>query len=426
MRVLRRLRATLAELDTIELLFYLVVALFFVGKAYKPAVVLLDIIFLVRLAKDPSIRQRLLRYRSFVTSLLLFGLYVAIQPLFIDYSLIIAPNSAEEIAHMVMLLAAIVTFDNITRLRRLIVVAWVAVGVVLLDSIYQYFVGHDIFGVPTVFSHRLTAWREGKSLVGPMLGMFAGLFLVAPFIFERRWLKAVAVAMALATFGVMVLAGNRAPLLAMVSAVLFLALISRFRKQIVAVGLLFGMLFGAVMVANPELASQYKALLNPTTNTATSGRYHLFLVGWEMIKDNPVIGIGPEGYRYHFKTYNERVDWERFERYKMELYYTYHEIPHHVHSVAIDMVLAYGVVGFLLLLWMLWNFFRTFVLRSEYAKLAALGFFYCISPLAFSKAFTSDTWQFMTYLSMVFVVAVAQAFMDETAKSLGNRRDRRR
>jgi O-antigen ligase len=425
MRVLKRWQTNFAEFDPLELLFYLVVALFFVGKAYKPAVAILDLYFLVRLVKDPAIRARLAQYRPFVTSLLFFGLYLLLQAsLFAQYKGAVLRNVGEQIIYMVMVLAAIATFYDPVRLRRLIFVVWAAVGAVVFDSLYQYFAGYDLFGVSIAPGHRLSAWQKGKTLVGPMLGMFVGILMVAPLLFTGR-LRIIGGAILLLTIVTISLSGNRSPLLALMSAFVLAAILSRYRKHIVmAIGVLVT-LFGLVIVTNPQLAPKYKALLHPTTNAATAGRYHIFLVGWEMFKEHPLLGIGPGAYSSYFAEYNDKVDWELFGEYQMDIY-LHHITPTHVHSVAIDMVLSYGIVGFLLLAWMVWNFFRTFVLRNEYAKLAALGFFYCISPLAFSKAFTNDVWQYMTYLSMVFVVAVAQAFMDETSDSPALHTDRRR
>ncbi len=405
---LKRLKSFFKEVDLLDYFFYLVILTFYIGKAFKPAVFLVDIVFLIEVYKRKDFWQRVDKFKALIWALFLFASYLIVQGLFlVDYRNEVLRSTFEEIMYIIMVIAAIYHFRTIEQLRRMIYVTWFIVTLVLLDAIYQYFSGHDLFGNPlTSYGHRLTAWKD-KSSLGPMLGVFSGILLVAPFFVENRVLKTLGWIIAILLFIVIVLAGNRSPLLALFSALIFLMIITKYRKIILTVLAVFISVFLIVMNTNPALSVKYKALLNPTSNSATANRYHIILVALQIIKDHPVFGVGPGAYNKYHIAASHKIDWKKYKKYQVK-YYMNHS-PTHTHSVLLDIILSYGIVGFGLLLYWIYLFFKQFILQSEFSKLAALSFFYCITPLAFSKAFTNDVWQYMTYLSMVFVIAVAKA-----------------
>ena len=406
---LKHLKDFFKRIDLLDYLFYLVILTFYIGKAFKPAVFLVDLVFLIEVYKKRDFWQRVKYYKSFIVALVLFACYLMIQGMFfVDFRSEVLRSTFEEIMYMIMVVAAIYHFQNFQQLKRLIFVTWFSVSLVLLDALYQYFTGHDVFGYGfTTGGHRLSAWRGDKSVLGPILGFFGGILFVTPFLLKEKKWKIVGWIIAILLVVVIVLAGNRSPILAFFSAIFFVIIISKYRKYLIALLSVLLVTFFLVLKTNPYLSDKYEALLHPTTNSATSNRYHIFLTVLEVIKEHPWMGIGPGAYeKYHLEA-TKKVDWKKYKQYQVE--YFMKNAPTHAHSVFLDMILSYGLIGFGFLLYMLYHFFKQFVFVNEYTKLASLGLFYCITPFAFSRAFTVDTWQYMTYLSMVFVIVVAKS-----------------
>lgn len=388
-----------------EYLFYALVVTYFVGKLFEPITMLIGILFCVYLYKNPDeAKQMYEKYRYLALSFLFLYLYFIPQSMTAGEPLDALRSSLGSLRFVLLVFAAIVVFDSEKRVKRLIYFSFIGVGIVSLDSLYQYFTGVDIFGFPYYGGGaRLTAWHDAPK-VNVMMGQFFGLLICAPLILSGNKKIVAIVVLCLASI-VFILAGNRSPILALFTSILFVSLFIKHKKY------LFISLVGLVLVfayalSTERMGASLQALFDPSSPKTTSKRIPISLTAIEMIKENPLFGIGAKNFDEEFQKYYAKVDFEN--RYKHYFDETLLEITTtHVHNPTLDILVSYGLIGFLLFLYILYNIYVYFIKSNQFGIIASIGLLYCITPLQFSRAFTQSEWQFITYLSLVFLVALS-------------------
>jgi oligosaccharide repeat unit polymerase len=387
----------------IEYLFYLLILLFYVGKVFKAFTFTIDILFIFILIKDANIAKNLFsKYKELIYGFGAFISYMLLQSIFLDYHYYTFKSSFETILYIVLFFAALYTFDDKQKIKRLIFVSLAAVFIVSFDAIYQYFVGKDIFGQPLFEDTRMTAWDDRPSL-SLMMGEFGGLLIASLLLLKGREKKIAFFVFALFVF-IMVMSGNRSPILALVSSIFVVGIFSRYRKYILGTLIAFSLLF-ALAFLNPKLKERYDIVFNLPANQNTSGRLPLYLTGYEIIKDYPIFGIGSHNYKLYHPKYYDTVIAKKYEKH--HVWHFSKHTPNHVHSVFIDMILSYGIVGCLIFLYILWLIYKRFIRKNEIGLLASVGFLYCITPLQFARSFTLGDAQFITYLGLIFLALMS-------------------
>ncbi|MBP7741951.1 MAG: O-antigen ligase family protein [Aliarcobacter sp.] len=251
---------------------------------------------------------------------------------------------------------------------------------------------------------RLTAWADRPD-VSLMMGQFFGLLIASIFIFKNKMQK-IAIVMFILSFTIFILAGNRSPILAISSVFILMIFFSTYRKYILLLFGLFILIF-SMSLLNPKLKTAYGSFLNLSNSQSTSGRYELFDVGFEMIKDNPILGIGSHNYKHKFREYFEKIDINKYENKTYIEIYSKSNVSH-VHSVFLDIVISYGLLGTIIFLLVIFNIYKTFVKNNEIGLLASIGFLYCLTPFQFARSFTMGDWQFITYLGLIFLALISQ------------------
>ena len=397
-----RMKVNLEKL--IEYLFYLLILLYFVGKLFKGISFLIDILFIVYLSLNKELAiQFFQKYKDLILSFIIYVSYMILQSLFVDYKLQALKSSSEIILYIILFFAALMIFDKEEKVKKLIYTSFIILSIISFDSLYQYFVGHDIFGKPMYGGGlRITAWNDMPK-VSLMMGEFFGL-VTASILLLKNNSKKIAIFIFIIILIVFLLSGNRSPILALLSVFIFVSLVSTYKKYMIGALLLFGLIF-SLSFMNKKLNNTYTHLLNPTTNTATSNRFPIYLTGVELMKDNLLFGIGSHNYYYYHLEYAQKVDWEKYKQYYVKHYMTH--APTHVHSVALDMILSYGIVGMFIFFYVLYQIYRYFIKNNSIGWIASIGFLYCITPFQFGKNFTQGDWQFITYLGLIFLAVIS-------------------
>ena len=387
----------------IEYLFYLLVLLFYVGKVFKAITFLIDILFIFMLIKETGIARNLfLKYKELVYGFGAFIAYMLLQSIFLDYHYYTFKSSFETILYIISFFAALYAFDDKQKIKRLIFVSLAAVFIVSFDAIYQYFAGKDIFGKPLFDDIRMTAWGDRPSL-SLMMGEFGGLLITSLILLEGKQRRIAFLVFALFIF-VMIMSGNRSPILALASSIFIVGIFSRYRVYVIGTLIAFSLLFSLAFL-NPQLKERYEAFFNPTTNKNTSSRLPIYLTGYEIIKDHSIFGIGSHNFKFYHPQYYDTIVAKKYKQYYVK-HFSKHT-PNHVHSVFIDMILSYGIVGCLIFLYILWLIYKQFIRRNEIGLLASVGFLYCITPLQFARSFTLGDAQFITYLGLIFLALMS-------------------
>jgi O-antigen ligase len=200
------------------------------------------------------------------------------------------------------------------------------------------------------------------------------------------------------------LSGNRSPIVAMFSTLFIIGLLSSYRKYFIMLFIVLGIVF-SLSLFNEKLYKGYSAVLDPTSNKATSGRHQIYRTAFEIIKANPFLGIGGGMFRYEFQDYYAKIyDANSQDKYEKE----YLEIsPYHSHNILLDMLVSWGIIGLLLIIYVAYFIYKVFVKNRPISLIASIGVLYCITPLQFAKSLSQSNWQFYTFLGLIFLVLVS-------------------
>lgn len=388
----------------IEYLFYTLILFYFVGKLYKGISFLIDILFIVYLSINRNLALDFFnKYKSLIVSFVFFAAYIILQSLFVDYKLYSLKSSFETILYIILFFSALFIFNTEDKIKKIIYVSFIALMIVSIDSFYQYFTGYDIFGKPMYGNgSRITAWNNAPK-VSLMMGEFFGLLIASILLFKNNS-KKIAIFVFIIALILFILSGNRSPIVALFSVFVFVSLFSNHRKYLIGILLLFGLGF-ALSFTNNKLNSGYTKLLNPTSNQATSSRLPIYLTAIEIIKNHPIIGIGSHNYKYYHLEYIKKVDWKKYKSYYVQRFMSTR--VSHAHSVLLDMVLSYGLLGIVFFVYILYNIYTFFIKDNSIGWIASIGFIYCITPFQFGRSFTMGDWQFITYLGLIFLALMS-------------------
>ena len=391
-------------LKGIEYLFYLMILLYLVGKSYEIITILIDIIFIVYCFMN---KDKLLEfYTKFKRVIFSFGLliiYFVIQSLFTNDISISLKHSFGMVRFIILFFAVLYVFDTEKKIKNVFLVSFLALFIVNFDALYQYIFKVDLFGKAMYGDgSRLTAWTD-MPIVNLYSGEFFGLLLASYFLLENKY-KKIAIFSIIFFVIIFFLSGNRSPIVALFSTLFIIGLISQYRKYFIFIFIGLGLVFSLTLF-NDKLYKGYSAILNPTSNTATSGRHQIYETAFEIIKDKPLFGIGGGMFRYDFKEYYLKIydenSTDRFEKTWLET------APFHPHNVLLDLVVSWGIIGLFLIIYISYNVYLVFIKNKPFSLIASIGVLYCITPLQFAKSLSQSNWQFYTFLALIFLVLVS-------------------
>ena len=391
-------------LKGIEYLFYLMILLYLVGKSYEVITILIDVMFIVYcfMNKD-KLLEFYTKLKKVIFSFGLLIIYFVIQSLFTNDISISLKHSFGMVRFIILFFAILYVFDTEKKIKNVFLVSFLALFIVNFDSLYQYIFKVDLFGKAMYGDgSRLTAWTD-MPIVNLYSGEFFGLLLASYFLLENKYKK---IAIFSIVFFVIIffLSGNRSPIVALFSTLFIIGLISQYRKYFIFIFIGLGLVFSLTLF-NDKLYKGYSAILNPTSNTATSGRHQIYETAFEIIKDKPLFGIGGGMFRYDFKEYYLKIydenSTDRFEKTWLET------APFHPHNVLLDLVVSWGIIGFFLIIYISYNIYLVFIKNKPISLIASIGVLYCITPLQFAKSLSQSNWQFYTFLALIFLVLVS-------------------
>lgn len=392
-------------LKGIEYLFYLMILLYLVGKSYEVITILIDVMFIVYCFMN---KDKLLEfYTKFKKVIFSFGLliiYFVIQSLFTNDISISLKHSFGMVRFIILFFAILYVFDTEKKIKNVFLVSFLALFIVNFDSLYQYIFKVDLFGKSMYGedAKRLTAWTD-MPVVNLYSGEFFGLLLASYFLFENKYKK---IAIFSIVFFVIIffLSGNRSPIVALFSTLFIIGLISHYRKYFIFVFIGLGLVFSLTLF-NDKLYKGYSAILNPTSNAATSGRHQIYETAFEIIKDKPLFGIGGGMFRYDFKEYYLKIydenSTDKYEKFWLET------APFHAHNVLLDLLVSWGIIGLFLIIYISYNVYLVFIKNKPISLIASIGVLYCITPLQFAKSLSQSNWQFYTFLALIFLVLIS-------------------
>ena len=391
-------------LKGIEYSFYLMLLLYLVGKSFEILTILIDVLFVIYSIKNRNLFLEF--YKKFKEIFIAFGvliLYFLIQSLFSNDISIALKHSFGVSRFVILLFAIMYVFNTKEKIRNVMIVSFIALFIVNADSLYQFIFKVDIFGMPMYSGDkRLTAWTD-MPIVNLYSGQFFGLLLASIFILKDNYRK-IAIFSFVFFIIIFFLSGNRSPIVAMFSTLFIIGLLSSYRKYFIMLFIVLGIVF-SLSLFNEKLYKGYSAVLDPTSNKATSGRHQIYRTAFEIIKANPFLGIGGGMFRYEFQDYYAKIyDANSQDKYEKE----YLEIsPYHSHNILLDMLVSWGIIGLLLIIYVAYFIYKVFVKNRPISLIASIGVLYCITPLQFAKSLSQSNWQFYTFLGLIFLVLIS-------------------
>lgn len=203
---------------------------------------------------------------------------------------------------------------------------------------YSYYVGERITGF---MSH----WNTFSAQEMFSLTMLTAFLFFAPLVNKRLWLWILCAGLIAAA---VLLAETRAVWIGMAIAALYLAWYWK-RWTVLAAPVLVAIAF---LASPPVIKDRFKSLTHPKEVDSNTFRLITWRTGLEMIKSSPLLGIGPEGPKYHFDDFVPP------------------DIPRplptgwygHLHNIYLQYAAERGVPTMLVLMWllgkMLYDFWR--------------------------------------------------------------------
>ena len=392
---------------SIEYLTYGMILLFFTGKVFEVFTALIDILFITLLV----IRKEKGFFQEHKREIILFGVlfvYFIMQSMFATYSLKALTNAVGMVRFVILMFALWYVFDSKEKVKRLLYSIYGLITILFVDAAFQFSTGKDLFGYPLYQGYRLTLWYEMPKLSEKISVLF-GIVAAGLWITEKR--KIAVLMMVLLTL-MIVFAGNRGPVVYLIGSVFIIFLLSEYRKYLPHLIVGTVLLLAAVFAVNPKMYEAFKyAYTNPLEAKYNAGRTPIYEIAVLMIEDHPLLGIGsknftPEFHRYFQKIYDGRTTHDHYD----EKYLTIP--PSHTHSILLSMLLNWGLIGTLFLLFIFYRMYRSYIGGNRLAVLTLIGFIYAIAPFNFGKTVAHGQWQLFIFLSFTFALIVANNYKE--------------
>ena len=153
----------------------------------------------------------------------------------------------------------------------------------------------------------------------------------------------------------------------------------------------------ALFISSPSFTKQMRhsyGLLSGNAQVidrASNHRLALWDVGLNIFKDNPILGIGPRGYRYDFRKYADP------ENFWIE---NFDSVQTHPHLMSLEILVETGIIGLLMYLFALFLIFRiSITLNSrDPAKFWLIAAFIAWFPLNTHLAFYGSYWASLAWV----------------------------
>jgi len=361
-----------------EYLIYLLSFSFFAGKTYQIVSGLIIVSFFIdvlRLKRWDVLKDPLfIIFSAWCTYLFISALWAVSPSYAISGSL-----------HLFMwcLLYLAIRFTLVTKqqIDTFIMLQAVVVLFVALNSVVQFYMGYNFFGIPLEGSRVSDLFNERRT-IGHLLPVWLGLFgsmLAFPGLSKKRYMLYAAALLGLLL--TLPLTGTRGPLVIMAIFIPLIAWMSPYRKW-AFMGL--GGLLVAVMcivATTPVLLERLETLSHPFKDQQHT-RIPIWLTAIEAFKDNPILGVGFEINR---ETGN---------------------FAYHAHSPWLDILSEQGLVGIGFALAMLITIALSAYRSGANVLIGSMGVWYAFSLLNSTFTISSARWSYFMILAISFFAII--------------------
>ena len=379
-----------------EYLIYLLSLAFFAGKTYQIVTALIIVSFFVDVI-------RFKRWYVFKDTLfIIFSLwctYLFISALWAVNPSFSMTGALQLFAWCSLYLAIRFTFVTKKQIETFIKLQACVVLFVAFNSLLQFFVGYNLFGIPLEGSRVSDLFNERRT-IGHLLPVWIGLF--GAMLAFTGHTKRTYLLYTLALLGLLItlpLTGTRGPLVILAIFLPLIAWMSPYRKwAFMALG---GLLIAVVCIiaVTPTLQQRLATLSNPFEDQRHT-RIPIWLTALEEFKDNPILGVGFHNYRYRVFDYYE----DSFE--SVEINRETGNYAYHAHSPWLDILSEQGLVGICFALAMLATIAFSAYRSGANVLIGSMGVWYAFSLLNSTFTISSGRWSYFMILSISFFVII--------------------
>ncbi|PTQ90028.1 O-antigen ligase family protein [Agitococcus lubricus] len=233
------------------------------------------------------------------------------------------PEQVQKVASLyplyaLMALAVVILLRATAASRQLAILGSWIVGVWAFDGVAQTLLGIDMFNIPLdregVVAGHASGFFTNPNKYGFYMGMFAAMPLFTMYLCGVNRLTHILVS-TLVTAGVLVGAARGGWIMYAWALIpyLYLVYIKPAKRPIIpmlVLPLLLVAMFAITLQFSAGVQERVKRsmaasqeLTYESLNTASSGRVDIYLAAWNMVKANPVNGIGVDSYEQRFRAY---------------------------------------------------------------------------------------------------------------------------
>ena len=379
-----------------EYLIYLLSLAFFAGKTYQIVTALVIVSFFVDVI-------RFKRWYVFKDTLfIIFSLwctYLFISALWAVNPSFSMTGALQLFSWCSLYLAIRFTFVTKKQIETFIKLQACVVLFVAFNSLLQFFVGYNLFGIPLEGSRVSDLFNERRT-IGHLLPVWIGLF--GAMLAFTGHTKRTYLLYTIALLGLLItlpLTGTRGPLVILAIFLPLIAWMSPYRKwAFMALG---GLLIAVVCIitVTPTLQQRLATLANPFEDQRHT-RIPIWLTALEEFKDNPILGVGFHNYRYRVFDYYE----DSFE--STEINRETGNYAYHAHSPWLDILSEQGLVGICFALAMLATIAFSAYRSGANVLIGSMGVWYAFSLLNSTFTISSGRWSYFMILSISFFVII--------------------
>lgn len=394
----------------VEYLIYILVPTLFIGKTYQAIAVLIVITFfidVIRFKRWYVFKDTLFRIFSLWCIYLLVSALWAVKPFF-------SMTGALQLFTWCSLYLAIrFTIVSKQQIETFIKLQAFVVLFVVINSVVQFFLGYNFFGIPLEGS-RVSDLLSARRTIGHLLPVWIGLFgamLAFPGQSKFRYgLYAIALLGLLLTLP---LTGTRGPLVILAIFLPLIAWMSPYRKWafVTLGGLLVAI--ACIVAVTPTLQERLSTLAHPFEDQKHA-RIPIWLTAIEEFKDNPIAGVGFHNYRYRVFDYYE----DSFEG-GSEISREDNRPAAHAHSPWLDILAEQGIIGLIFALSVLVCIALNAYKSGVNVLIGSMGVWYAFSILNSTFIISSGRWSFFMILAITFFAIILK--YNELAKESMNK-----
>lgn len=283
-------------------------------------------------------------------------------------------------------------------------VFWIAVFW-SVDAVFQYMSGANLLGYPYETGH-ITGMFYPDNTITHVLAALSPLYFETLREYSRRYPAAWLLVLPL--FTVVLLGGRRAAWIMLgISVCGYLFYLYRYtdswavsRNRIAVAALSCLMLFAALILGTPTLQDRLVttaglfSLDYELTDQATARRLPIWMTAIEVIKDHPVNGIGPRGFRHVYREYSTPDNY-------------FHEIgTTHPHQLVLEIAAETGLIGIAGLLVFVYLFWTGLMAPDQRRVVmpAALAVLIIMFPFSAGLAFYGSYWSSVIWWFLLFAL----------------------